>query len=313
MRNAIPYGRWLLLDRIAIGGTAEVFVATLRGHPAGRLYAVKRLLPTLAEDPELVALFHGEARLVAQLAHPAIPLVREVGSHGDGHYIAMDYVAGKDLRALLDRARAGGERLPIPLAAWIAARVADALDHAHRRRDAGGAELRLVHRDLSPTNVLLGFDGAVRVIDFGIAQAALPARRAQIVPRGKGGYASPEMAQGLQVDRRSDVYSLGAVLHEMLTGQPLFARAGRPAIPARARGAEPSAPSALRGDIPPALDALVLRALAPLPEERFAWASELRDALAPFSPAGTGASPALAQLLARTFPAELQAELGRTP
>jgi eukaryotic-like serine/threonine-protein kinase len=309
MRSPIPYGRFLLLDRIAIGGMAEVYVAVARDDPGGRLLAVKRLLPTLAEEPELVRLFLDEARLLGLLDHPAIVPLHGVGRQGGGYYLALEYVPGKDLRALADRARARGEPLPVAVAAGIAARVADALDHAHRRRDALGAELRVVHRDVAPANVLLGFDGSVRVIDFGIAQAA-SARRQHVVLRGKLGYLSPEMVRGLPVDRRSDVFALGIVLHELLTGARLFTAATELDVLERVRAADVRPPSALRPGLPPALDAIVLQALAREPADRHTWASELRDALLPFAAPG-GEDDALARLLATGFPDDLRAQRER--
>ncbi len=309
MRRPIPYGPFLLLDRIAIGGMAEVYVALRREDAGARLHAVKRILPTLAEDRELVEMFLDEARLVVQLDHPGILPVHELGKHGDGYYIAMDYVAGRDLRALLDQLRAAGERLPPPLACHVAWRVADALDHAHRKRDAQGEPLSVVHRDVSPANVLLGFDGSVRIIDFGIAQAAIRPRPRRAVLRGKFGYMSPEMVRGEPLDHRSDVFALGAVLHEMLTGERLFTGPTELAVMERVRAAEVRPPSARNPAVPPALDAVVLRALAREPEARFAWASELRDALAPFA---RGAAPddrgPLAQAMTRAFPDALRAE-----
>jgi serine/threonine-protein kinase len=313
MREPIPYGPFLLLDRVAIGGMAEVYAAVRRDDPSARLQAVKRILPTLAEDRELVAMFLDEARLGVQLAHPGLLAVHELGKHGDGYWIAMDYVAGRDLRALLDRLRAAGERLPVPLAAHVASRVADALDHAHRTRDARGDPLSIVHRDVSPANVMLGFDGSVRIIDFGIAQAAIRDRPPGPVLRGKFGYMSPEMVRGEPLDRRSDVFALGAVLHEMLTGERLFTGASELAVMEKVRAAEVAPPSARAPGLPPALDAVVLRALARDPADRFAWASELRDALVPWTHAGAppGDPPALARFMARAFPAELRAELDR--
>jgi serine/threonine protein kinase len=309
MREPIPFGPFLLVDRVAVGGMAEIFAAVRAGDPAGRPYAVKRILPTLAEDEELVRMFLDEARLVVQLDHPGVVAVQELGRQGAGYYIAMDYVAGVELRGLVDAARRAGERLPVPLVAHVGWRVADALDHAHRRRDARGGELRIVHRDVSPANVLLGFDGGVRVIDFGIAQAAFRAGPARAVLRGKFGYMSPEMVRGLPVDRRSDVFALGVVLHEMLTGERLFTGPSELAVMERVRAAEARPPSSRNPAVPRALDAVVLRALAREPEARFAWASELRDALLPFT-AGAGPedrSP-MAAAVARAFPEELHAE-----
>jgi serine/threonine-protein kinase len=305
----IPFGRWLLVDRVAIGGMAEVYAAVERGDASARPYAVKRLLPTLAEDRELVRMFLDEARVAVQLHHPGLVPVHELGKLAGTYYIAMDWVAGTDLRALVDRLASGGGRLPVELAAHVVARAADALDHAHRARGVDGGELRVVHRDVSPANVLLGFDGAVRVIDFGIAQLARGRGRSPVL-RGKFGYMSPEMVRALPVDRRSDVFALGVVLHELLGGRRLFTGATELAVMERVRAADAPPPSATNAAVPAELDRLVLRALAREPEARFAWASELRDALAPWAGrAGPGGgAAALGRLVAETFPEELRAE-----
>jgi eukaryotic-like serine/threonine-protein kinase len=309
MRKPTPFGPWLLLERVAVGGMAEVFLARRAGQPARRLYALKRMLTHLADDAELVTMFLDEARVLAQLSHPAILPLRELGREDGVYYIAYDYLPGKDLKALQQRLKAAGARLPVPVAAWVAARVADALDHAHRRRGARGEALRVVHNDVSPANVLLGFDGSVRIIDFGIAQAALRERRGEAALRGKLAYLSPEAVRGLPVDRRADVFSLGVVLHELLTGERLFSTRSELATLAEVRSAEVPPPSARRPEVPAALDAVALRALAREPGQRWRWASELRDALRPFAAQDGG--PALARILTGEFPEEFRAELVR--
>lgn len=308
MRDPIPYGRYLLLERLAIGGMAEVWLAGALDQP-GRRYAVKRLLPTLADDPAFVTMFLDEARIGAQLDHPGIVPVHDLGREGSSYYMAMEYLAGQDLRALLARLRHDGSRLPPALSAFVAAEAALALDHAHRALGQDGAPLHVVHRDLSPANVLLGYDGRVAVIDFGIAQAAFRAHREDAVLRGKFGYLSPEQVRGLPVDRRADVFSLGAVLHELLTGHRLFHGPSDLAVLQRVRAAQVPPPSARNPAVPAALDAVVLRALAREPADRYPWASELADALRPLcDPDGRAA---LAQELAARFPAELAEERAR--
>ncbi len=312
MERSVQYGKYLLLDRVAIGGMAEVYAATLRdGQP--RLLALKRMLPTLAEEREFLTMFLDEARIAVQLHHPGIVPIHELGKEGGTYYIAMDYVAGMTLRNLLDRLRAAGELLPVPLAAYVAWRACDALDYAHRKHDLRGTPLRVVHRDVSPANVLVGFDGSVRIIDFGIAQAALRIRREDQVLRGKFGYMSPEQVSGLPVDRRSDVFAMGTVLHEMLTGTKLFTAPSELAVLQKIRDAEVPPPSAKSPAVPRGLDAVVLGALSREPDARYAWASELRDALSPWLLAGStaGDSRALTRFLAARFPDELRVERDR--
>lgn len=309
MRKPVAFGSWLLLERVAVGGMAEVFLALRAGEEPRRLYALKRMLTHLADDPELVTMFLDEARVWAQLFHPSILPLRELGREDGVYYIAYDYLPGKDLKALGQRLRQAGTRLPIGVAAYVGLRAADALDHAHRRRGARGEALRVVHNDVSPANVLLGFDGSVRVIDFGIAQAALRDRPGAGILRGRFGYLAPEVVQGLAVDRRADVFSLGVVLHEMLTGEKLFSSRSELAVLAEVRSAEVAAPSARRPGVPAGLDAVVLKALARDREERFRWASDLRDALRPFAVEEGG--PALSRMLTSAFPADLRLELAR--
>jgi serine/threonine-protein kinase len=312
MPEPIPFGKYLLVDRVAVGGMAEVYAAVPRQERPPRLLAVKRILPTLAEDRGLVAMFLDEARIAAQLRHPGIAAIHDLGREGEAYWIAMEYVAGRTLRALLDRLRERGERLPIAIAAHLAARIADALDYAHRERDAHGRPLDLVHRDVSPANVLLGFDGGVRVIDFGIAQAAISTRGPDAVLRGKFGYMSPEQVRGLPVDRRADVFALGAVLHEMLAGERLFTGPSELAVLDRVRSAEVRPPSTRNPEVRPALDAVVLRAVAREPADRWQWAGELREALAPWQRGPPpGDAPAVARLLAGLFGDALRAERER--
>jgi serine/threonine-protein kinase len=307
MKDPMPFGKYLLLERIDVGGMAEVFVSRRRD---GAICALKRLLPGVSDDRELVAMFLREARLMARLAHPGIVGVRDLGRIGSSWFLEMEYVAGPDLAALLARLRARGRRMPTALSAWIAGRVAEALHHAHGARDAAGWPLGVVHRDVSPQNVLLSFGGEVKLTDFGIAWAPGQGRRDEGgVLRGKVGYMSPEQAEGRELDRRADLFALGAVLHEMLSGERLFRGDSDLAVLQRIRAGEVPPPSRANPDVPPALDQVVLRALARRREDRFDSAHGLAEALAPFSP-GDGAA-ALAALLAAEMPAERDRERRR--
>jgi serine/threonine-protein kinase len=305
MREPIPFGTYLLLERIAVGGMAEIWLAVRPEAPRHRL-VLKRLLPTLADDPAFVTLFLDEARIGAQLDHPGILAVHDLGREPAGYFMAMDYVPGTDLRALLGHLRQRRQLLPVALACWIGVQVAESLDHAHRASGADGAPLQVVHRDLSPANVLLGFDGGVRVIDFGVASAAFRVHREGTALRGKFGYLSPEQVRGLPVDRRADLFSLGALLHEALAGERLFRGPSDLAVLERVRTADVRPPSRRNPAVPPALDAVVLSALAREPGDRPAWASALAESLRPFA---DGAGPeALARLLAERFEAEAARE-----
>ncbi len=305
MREAIPFGKYLLLERIAVGGMAEIWLAVRPEAPRRRL-VVKRLLPTLADDPAFVTMFLDEARIGAQLDHPGIVPVHDLGREPGGYFLAMDYVAGVDLRALLARRRQHRRLLPVPVTCRIGVQVAEALDHAHRGHGHDGKPLHVVHRDLSPANVLVGFDGRVHLIDFGVASAAFRVHREGTALRGKFGYLSPEQVRGLPVDRRADLFSLGAVLHEALTGERLFRGPSDLAVLERVRTAAVRPPSERNPEVPPALDAVVLRALARDPGQRHPWAVNLAEALRTFTGGdGPGALPAL---LAEDFPAEAARE-----
>ncbi len=300
MKDPIPFGKYLLLERIDVGGMAEVLAAR---DAMGRLVAVKRLLPTLADDPELVTMFLDEARIGVQLDHPSIVRVHDLGRVDGSYYMAMEYVGGTDLHALLSRLRQRERRLQVPLAVFIAVRICAALDHAHRRRGADGRVLQVVHRDVSPRNMLLSFEGEVKLIDFGIAKAATRRRPGEErVLRGKIGYMSPERARCLPADRRADVFAAGTLLHEMLTGERLFTGRSELAVLEKVRQAQVPPPSTLNPQVSRRLDRAVLRALAREVEDRTPWAADLARDIGPEAdPAGP---PRLAALLAELFPEE---------
>ncbi|HTP51783.1 MAG TPA: serine/threonine-protein kinase [Anaeromyxobacteraceae bacterium] len=306
MKDPIPFGTYLLLDRVDVGGMAEVFLARA---PGGGTCAVKRLLPGLGDDPDFVAMFLEEARLTARLSHPGIVAVHDLGCAGGSYYIAMEYVPGADLGAVLSRLRARGQRMPVAVAAEVAREVALALDYVHRQVDRPGHLLGIVHRDVSPQNVLLSFAGGVKLIDFGIARAVPEDGGGEGTLTGKVSYMSPERARGLPGDRRSDIFALGAVLHEMLAGVRLFRGETGLEVLGQVRRAEVSPPSLGNPEVGEPLDRAVMRALAREPEARFAWASELAAALAPYCPPAGPA--ALAGFLARALPEELAREVQR--
>src|SRR6185437_13127616 len=220
----VPFGKYLLLERINVGGMAEVFMAKAFGAEGfERLLAIKKILPTMVEDEEFITMFLDEARISVQLNHANVVQIHELGRQDENFYIAMDYVAGKDLRTILERYRRRHEIMPTAQAAYLAMRMAEGLDYAHKKKDARGQDLHIVHRDVSPQNILVSFDGEVKIIDFGIAKAANRAQKTQAgILKGKFGYMSPEQVRGLPIDRRSDIFALGVVFFEMVTGEKLF-------------------------------------------------------------------------------------------
>lgn len=218
------FGNYYLLEKIAVGGMAELFKARQRGVANfEKIVAIKRILPHLSDNDEFVRMFIDEAKLAAQLTHPNIAQIYDLGKASGFYYIAMEYVDGKDLRSLLRKVREFKMPLPEPVAAFVAMKVAGALDYAHRKKGMNGKDLKLVHRDISPQNVLISSEGAVKLVDFGIAKAATKSTQTMAgALKGKLLYMSPEQALGQPLDSRSDIYSLGLVLFELLTGERCF-------------------------------------------------------------------------------------------
>jgi len=275
------FGQYTLLERIAVGGMAEVWKARMRGVEGfQKTVAIKKILPYMTGNADFIGMFIDEAKLAAQLSHPNIIHIYDLGKIGSDFYIAMEYVEGKDLRSLLNAARQHNFPLPLGLALLIGVRLANALGYAHRKRDFEGKELALVHRDVSPQNVLISFDGDVKLCDFGIAKAVSKAGQTQMgALKGKLQYMSPEQARGAQVDARSDIFSLGAVLFEMLTGQRLFEGDSEMSVLEAVRQVKVRPPSQVDPTIPREIDDIVMHALAGRPEDRFQTAGELEQRL----------------------------------
>jgi len=275
------FGQYTLLERIAVGGMAEVWKARMRGVEGfQKTVAIKRILPHMTDNAEFVGMFIDEAKLAAQLTHPNIVHIYDLGKLGRDYYIAMEYVDGRDLRSLLNAARRKGMPLPLGLSLLIAARVASALDYAHRKRDFEDQELGLVHRDVSPQNVLLTSDGDVKLCDFGIAKAVSKASQTQMgALKGKLQYMSPEQAWGRPVDSRSDLFSLGAVLFEMVTGERLFTGDSEISVLESVRQGHTRRPSQVDPTVPREVDEIVARALGIDPKDRFQSAGEMKQRL----------------------------------
>ncbi len=280
MRGPIPLGRQLLLlERIAVGGMAEVYRAKSFGtHGFERVVAVKRILASMAEDEEFVRMFVDEARLASSLTHQNIVQIYDFGQQDKLHYIAMEYVAGRDLRTILDRHKKLREPMNPAMACTVIAKVAEALDYAHRKRDPSGKEVKIIHRDVSPQNVLLSFDGEVKLCDFGIAKAVTQSTRTQVgVLKGKFAYMSPEQVRGRQIDRRSDVFALGVIFYEMLTGERLFLGESDYSTLEAVRSARVPPPRQFNPSLPPKLEEICLKMLTREPADRYQWASDVLE------------------------------------
>jgi serine/threonine protein kinase/CheY-like chemotaxis protein len=271
------FGQYRLLDRIGVGGMAEVWKARMTGVEGfQKTVAIKRILPHLTDSTDFVEMFIDEAKLAAQLNHANIIHIYDLGKLGDDYYIAMEYVEGENLRSILNRARERGARVPEGVALHVAARLAGALDYAHRKRDFDDRELGLVHRDVSPQNVLVGYEGTIKLCDFGIVKAVSKSSHTQMgALKGKLQYMSPEQAYGKPVDGRSDIFAVGALLFEMLTGRRLFVGESEMEVLEAVRECRVAAPSELAPTVRPEVDAVVRKALAREPEERFQSAGEL--------------------------------------
>ncbi|MEZ4366129.1 MAG: serine/threonine-protein kinase [Kofleriaceae bacterium] len=279
----IPFGRYQLIERLAVGGMAELFVATVGGeHGFAKKVVIKRLLPHLGVDPNYTQMFIDEAKLTARLVHPKIAQTHELGRVGNELFIAMEFVDGFDVLAMLRECAHRREQLEHHIAVWIAREVLDALDFAHQATDAEGNAIGVVHRDISPSNVLLSVRGDVKLIDFGIARAHDP-QRAQTTKsgtlKGKYGYMSPEQVVEQPLDPRTDLFSVGVVLAEMLTGRRLFAAANELDVLLMVRDARLTRLDKYGEGIDPGLDVVVRTALKKNLDERWQSAAAFRDAL----------------------------------
>ena len=317
MQQPVQFGKYLLLERISVGGMAEVFKAKSFGVMGfAKIVAIKRILPQLAEDAHFVDMFVNEAKTAVQLTHANICQIFDLGRESNDHFIAMEYISGKDLLSLHNYFRRSRTRMPVGLVAYVAAKICEGLDYAHRKRGPDNEPLGIVHRDVSPQNVIVSYDGGVKVIDFGIAKAR--ARNIQEtqagVLKGKFGYMSPEQIEGTrEIDHRSDIFAIGTVVHELLTGKRLFLGDSDFATLEMVRNAEVPAASLTNSDVPPELDRILFRALTRSPDDRYAYASEMAEDLTallhgmgqPISAQGLG------EWMAENFKADIAKEKAR--
>jgi serine/threonine protein kinase len=271
------FGPYRLVRQIAVGGMAEIHLAKTRGI-AGfeKFVALKMIHPNFAQDEQFIQMLIDEAKIAVQLQHVNIAQTFDLGRVGDTYYITMEYVDGADLYKILRRGSEQDLDMPLDVCAFVAKEAATGLDHAHRKKDMAGNPLGIVHRDVSPQNVLISHAGEVKLVDFGIAKATMRARQTQVgVIKGKYYYMSPEQAWGDPLDHRSDIFSCGIVLYEMMTGQMLYLEEDLHKLLEMVRRAAIAPPTRLRRDVPPQLERIVMHALAKNPDERYQSAADM--------------------------------------
>ncbi|TXC77893.1 protein kinase [Bradymonadales bacterium TMQ1] len=275
-----PFGTYMLGERIGVGGMAEVFLARSVGaEGVEKTLVIKKILPQLATDERFVEMFIAEAKIAMGLNHPNVVQIYDFGKVGRDYYLAMEHVDGVDLGHLFRSAKRAGRALALGDALFVAIELARGLDYAHRRTDGFGRSLELVHRDVSPQNVLISRDGAVKLVDFGIAKAIGVREDRPGLVKGKYRYMSPEQARGEEVDQRSDLFSLAALMFELVCGRPLFRAESNEDLLSLVSGAVVPDIKAILPQIPEALEHLMYKALSPDREERPASAREMQRAM----------------------------------
>ena len=277
-------GRYTLLHRLATGGMAEIFLAKTSGIEGfEKIVVLKRILPHLSANDLFVSMFLDEARVAANLEHPNIVNVYDIGKAGDDYFFTMAYLHGEDLSNVLREAARAGVGVPLSLALYIVQAVCAGLHYAHEHTALDGTPLGIVHRDVSTTNVLITYDGGVKLLDFGIAKAANQSKMTQVgVRKGKASYMSPEQCRAEPLDRRSDIFAIGILLWELTTMRGLFRADNELAVMSLIAHYDPPAPSTVVEGYPAELEAIVMKALARDREQRYATARALQDDLEAF-------------------------------
>ncbi|WP_223764800.1 serine/threonine protein kinase [Corallococcus sp. AS-1-6] len=307
-----PFGRYTLLSHLATGGMGEIYLARLEGAQGfEKLCVIKKILPQFAEDQDFVDRFVGEARTLVRLGHGSIAQVLDMGVHEGEAYMALEYVDGKDLRKVAARVRDRQTPLPLTFVLYVMGRVLDALAYAHRKRDEEEKELKLVHRDISPQNILISYEGEVKVIDFGLAKSRLSAAKTNpSIILGKFLYMSPEQARHQPVDRRSDLYAVGLCLYELISGKNPFDALPPGELMSAVANPKVAPLSEVEPLTPPTVSQLVAKALAVEPGQRFQTAEDFRVRLqACLMEIDTSAGPeSVSKFMRDLFSADYQSE-----
>lgn len=282
--QGIPFGKYSLVAKLAIGGMAELFVAKQKGMGGFRkTVAVKCILPYFARDKEFIEMFLDEARLAAHLNHPNVVHINDIGDVDGVYYMAMEYISGQNLKAFAKRlyTQEGYRRQPpFELIASIFVQALQGLEHVHNAADDNQVHLQLVHRDISPNNLMLSYDGNVKIVDFGVAKAKTQERETQVgVLKGRLSYMSPEHLSGLPLDGRSDIFAIGVVLYELSTNRRLFKRKSEAETMQALMTSPIPAPSKFYASYPRGLEEIVMKALERDPNNRYQSAVEMQEAL----------------------------------
>ncbi|MCA9671920.1 MAG: protein kinase, partial [Myxococcales bacterium] len=270
--------RYEVLGRIATGGMSEVYLARQSG-PGGfsKTVVLKIILPNLADDPNFVRMFGNEAKLAALLNHPNVVQIFDFGVDGAIHYMAMEYIDGRNLNHIMRALEESSQRMPIDVALRVIADACGALEYAHSLTDTDGSPLDVIHRDVSLENVLVTYGGQVKLVDFGVAKARNLESYTQVgTLKGKYAYMAPEMVEGKVLDNRADLFSMGVVMYQLFTGEPPFAGVNHAMILHQIAYEAPRAPRQVAPDLDPELERIVLRALEKRPEVRYGRAAEIQ-------------------------------------
>ncbi|MBI5508411.1 MAG: serine/threonine protein kinase [Deltaproteobacteria bacterium] len=315
------FGGYSLLEQIGVGGMAEVFLARHSGVEGfEKEIVIKRIRPHLSAIPSFVNMFLGEAKLAAQLNHPNIVQIYDLGKIKDSFFIAMEYVPGRDMSAVIPKSKATAIPFPVEYALKIASNVCEALYFAHTKADALGMPLHIVHRDVSPENIRVAWTGTVKILDFGIAKAATQLHETKAGEiKGKLIYMSPEQVMGKDVDHRSDIFSLGVVLYEWFTGLKLFSGENDLAIMNNIIEGKIYPPSYFRDDIPAEVESILMKALEKEPKRRYANACDMQLDIdtylagCEFTPSNIHLANFMKQLFKDELAAEKERRLAETP
>ncbi len=275
-----PFGKYFLMDKLAVGGMAEIYKAKTFGVDGfEKLLAIKKILPHCSADKEFIAMLTDEAKLAVRLSHTNIVQIYDLGKVGDDYYISMEFIDGVNLRDLLNRAKELKETIPIPVCLYIISETCKGLDYAHSKRDENSRPLNIVHRDISPQNILISFEGEAKIVDFGIAKAAMNmSQTTSGILKGKVTYMSPEQALGKVVDQRTDIFSTGLILYELLTGHKLFSGESQFQVLKQIQTSQVKADN-LPNTIPPDVRHIMAKALAYDTQKRFETAGDFQIAL----------------------------------